>query len=88
MIRRKIPGWALAASVGLMLSAPAMAQQGSQLRQACRADYRSLCAGVQPGGGRIAACFSANADKLSTPCRQALQAARAERQSQQAPPQR
>jgi hypothetical protein len=58
----------------------ASAQQGSpdrhMIRQACEADYRSLCAGVQPGGGRIIACLQQNSDKLSPGCRQALGAAK------------
>ncbi|HTH95991.1 MAG TPA: cysteine rich repeat-containing protein [Stellaceae bacterium] len=54
----------------------AMAQQGGALRQACAADYRSLCSGTKPGGGRILACFKTNADKLSPGCKQALASAR------------
>ena len=36
------------------------------VRQACEADYRTFCIGVQPGGGRIIACLHQNFDKLST----------------------
>jgi hypothetical protein len=39
---------------------------------ACIGDYRRLCPGVLPGGGRIAACLNAQAEKLSQPCFQAL----------------
>ncbi len=43
------------------------------IRQACREDRKSLCGSIEKGGGRIAACMKANADKLSPGCRQALQ---------------
>ncbi|MGA8561811.1 MAG: cysteine rich repeat-containing protein [Pseudolabrys sp.] len=35
---------------------------------ACRADVSSLCAGVEPGRGRIEACLQSNFTKLSPPC--------------------
>ena len=41
---------------------------------ACRADYRSLCAGVPMGGGRVAECLAAHLDKLSPGCLQAMAA--------------
>lgn len=49
----------------------AMAQNG-QARQACEADYRKLCTGVSPGGGRIRKCLNDNFDALSDPCKQAM----------------
>ena len=48
------------------------AQNRQAIRQACEADYRSLCSGVQPGGGRILACLQQNAAKLSPPCHTAM----------------
>jgi hypothetical protein len=42
------------------------------LREACAADYRRLCWGVPPGGGRIVLCLNAHADQLSQGCFQAL----------------
>ena len=50
--------------------------QGSQpsmdaLRAACAADAQRLCAGVQPGGGRIVACLKDHKDALSDRCKQA-----------------
>ena len=42
------------------------------LRSACGGDVRSLCGGVQPGGGRIMQCIAANAASLSPECRDVL----------------
>ncbi len=57
-------------------------QQGraASVRQACATDYKKLCSGIQPGGGRIAACFRQNAAQLSQQCQSALLAAKAARQ--------
>jgi hypothetical protein len=44
----------------------------SALREACKADYQRLCANVPRGGGRIKQCMRDNRDKLSEPCRRAL----------------
>lgn len=41
-------------------------------REACRADYKTYCAGVQPGGGRIRACLEQNRANLSAECRASL----------------
>jgi len=43
----------------------------SVLTASCADDVRSLCAGVQPGGGRIIACLKQHKDALSPQCRQA-----------------
>jgi hypothetical protein len=42
------------------------------LRSACGGDVRSLCGGLQPGGGRIAQCLAAKAASLSPACREVL----------------
>ena len=47
--------------------------------QACRDDIGQFCAGVQPGGGRIAQCLKAHGRQLSPGCVSALKAARAAR---------
>jgi hypothetical protein len=70
---------AMAAALALTGCARAWSQQsgGSKaVRQACTADYQALCTGTRPGGGRIAACFKENADKLSQGCRDALAGAK------------
>ncbi|HEV7261139.1 MAG TPA: cysteine rich repeat-containing protein [Bosea sp. (in: a-proteobacteria)] len=51
---------------------PLLAQDRTALRDACAKDIATHCPGVQPGGGRIAACFKDNLPKLSEGCRTAL----------------
>ena len=42
------------------------------LRSACGDDVRSLCGGVQPGGGRIVQCLATKAASLSPACKEVL----------------
>ncbi|MEH2559053.1 hypothetical protein V1286_006582 [Bradyrhizobium algeriense] len=42
------------------------------LRSACGADVRTICGGVQPGGGRIVQCLATNAAQLSPACKYVL----------------
>lgn len=54
---------------------PALAQdRAAAVRETCAKDIATHCPGVQPGGGRIAACFKDNLSKLSEGCRTALKA--------------
>jgi hypothetical protein len=48
-------------------------QQMMVLRADCGPDFRRLCYGVQPGGGRAIACLYAHGPQLSEVCRAALQ---------------
>ena len=41
-------------------------------RAACKADAEKLCPGVQPGGGRIAACLKQNEAQVSAACKDAM----------------
>jgi hypothetical protein len=72
---------ALAGALAFAAQAPALAQSASAqpspaaleaARAACTADLQQLCAGVQPGGGRILACLKEHRDKVSPGCRQAV----------------
>jgi hypothetical protein len=42
------------------------------LRSACGGDVRSLCAGVQVGGGRVIQCLASQAAALSPACKEVL----------------
>jgi hypothetical protein len=42
------------------------------MRSACGADVRALCAGVDPGGGRIIECLATQSASLSPSCRGVL----------------
>ena len=83
-----IPALALAGSAFISAAFPvacsAQAQASPQMRgeamtlmQICRGDYDRLCAGVQPGGGRILACLQNHANQLSSACGQAMPRAQA-----------
>lgn len=67
------------ASPGAAQSGAVPPQQVGAARQACAGDLARHCAGIEPGGGRIAACLRRNAPSLSEGCRSALIAARAGR---------
>ncbi|MCY1669086.1 hypothetical protein [Rhizobium sp. SL86] len=51
---------------------PAMRAKAQTVARDCRTDIRTLCARVEPGEGRIAACLRDNREKLSPPCGAAL----------------
>ncbi len=52
---------------------PTQAQLGA-IRQSCRADYGTVCAGVPAGGAAALQCLQQHAAGVSAPCRQALAA--------------
>jgi Cysteine rich repeat len=56
----------------LLWFAPPAAANERAAMMICRADAQNLCANVQPGGGRIAACLRENEFKLSPGCRAQL----------------
>jgi hypothetical protein len=58
--------------VSLLLLAPAGAIAQQAVRQDCGADFAKVCAGVQPGEGRIMACVREHFGQLSAPCQNAL----------------
>lgn len=47
-------------------------QAVADARAACDTDIQKLCAGVQPGGGRILSCLKQHKDQVSDVCKQAV----------------
>src|SRR5690349_17829559 len=66
----------LAESLFRPLTSPAQttSPQASDARAACASDVQKLCAGVQPGGGRILACLKQHKDQVSDTCKSAVMA--------------
>ena len=48
-----------------------------EVHQACEEDIHFLCAGIQPGGGRIAACLKQSAGEVSAGCKTRIAEAKA-----------
>jgi hypothetical protein len=74
-----------AAALALTLIAGAAAAQpagAAGLREACGADIQKLCAGVQPGGGRILQCIKEHAADVSPGCKTAIAQAMAARKAE------
>lgn len=51
---------------------PEMRAQARKVAQACKADLKQFCQGVQRGDGRIIACLQANETNLAPACQSAL----------------
>ena len=52
---------------------PAPSQDAlNAVRAACATDAKNLCAGVQPGGGRIIQCLMQHKDQVSDSCKEAV----------------
>jgi hypothetical protein len=81
IFRRSGPALAVAVTALLLTGLPAAAQIGRDpaVRAACRGDVQRLCAGVQPGGGRMAQCMKAHVREISPQCIDAVKTARAAR---------
>jgi hypothetical protein len=60
---------------GAMPSMPPR-EVAAMMRRSCGGDFRALCRGVRPGGGRALACLADHQESLSPPCREAMAAAR------------
>lgn len=78
--------FALAAHSAGSAAAPASAasaaggdRPAARMSAACRDDALRLCANVEPGAGRVAACMRDKRSELSTDCKRDLKTMRAER---------
>jgi hypothetical protein len=47
------------------------------VKQACAGDVKTLCPGVEPGGGRLMQCLHENSAKVSPKCKTTLGEAKA-----------
>jgi hypothetical protein len=69
IMKRTFYAVALGAALLLTGSWGAGAQEGLFTSQRdCATDVRSLCGGVQPGGGRVLACLQSHVSELSVGC--------------------
>ena len=59
----------------LLSGSAALAQAGKP----CADDIKKLCAGIQPGEGRIKACIKSHMAEVSDPCKDAMSRAPAGR---------
>jgi hypothetical protein len=50
-----------------------------EVHQACEEDIHFLCEGIQPGGGRIAACLKQSAGEVSAGCKARIAEAKAQK---------
>ena len=64
---------AFALAAVMIVPSVALAEPGGgPMQGACRSDIQTLCAGVQPGGGRIRDCMKQNHAQISAACKIAI----------------
>jgi hypothetical protein len=54
-----------------------------QVREACEADFKALCEGIRPGGGRVLQCLEEHREQVSPACISALEQAKTARSGAQ-----
>jgi Spy/CpxP family protein refolding chaperone len=62
----------IAATLALVAMSQNAVAQTAEQQAACSADFRKLCPGVMPGGGRILDCLAKQKDKLSPACKKVV----------------
>ena len=63
--------YGLLVAVGIFVTVPALAE-GGLMQGACMNDIKSLCASIQPGGGRVRDCMRDHRTQLSIACKAAI----------------
>ena len=65
----------IALALGSALVVPAVADDGkADLKRYCTGDATTFCAGMDPGGEEMKACFKTHRKDLSENCRRAIDA--------------
>lgn len=64
-------------AANLAFAADADKKPGADLAAACAQDVKTLCPGIEPGDGRIAACLKEHRRKVSSGCKDAIKDQRA-----------
>jgi|SRR5579863_9599657 len=62
-----------ASALGGAKAGPELRAARKALRQACVQDVRTLCAGFEPGGGKIMMCLRSHRDQMSGGCKAAFE---------------
>jgi len=57
----------------------------ASMKQACASDIKTLCKGVEAGGGRQMQCLKDNSAKVSPKCKEAMKTAKASEGAKTAP---
>jgi hypothetical protein len=60
-----------ASAFGPAKASPELRQARRAMRQACSEDFRTLCAGSEPGGGKIMICLRSHGEQVSDGCKAA-----------------
>ena len=63
--------FAVAVAAGVFIPTLALAEPGP-MQGACMSDVKTLCASIQPGGGRIRECMREHRAQLSIGCKAAI----------------
>jgi hypothetical protein len=71
-MRSKLFALSLTLIASVAFAADQSPVEAARPRAACKADVTALCPGVQPGGGRVAACLKQNEAQVSEACRSAM----------------
>ena len=72
MSRMIVVAFAFSVSASLVAVSHSAIAQSADQQAACGADFRKLCPGVMPGGGRVLDCLAKQKDKLSPACKKVV----------------